>query len=84
MCIRDRNGPVYHHGNSDPQGFGHICISVPNIHQACQRFERLGVEFQKKLGEGGIQDIAFIKDPDGYWVEIVQPNKMQSILENLY
>ena len=56
----------YHDGNKDPQGFGHICISVPDIEKACARFEDLGVEFQKKLGEGGMKNLAFIKDPDGY------------------
>ena len=63
----------YHHGNSEPRGFGHICVAVPDIKAACARFEALGVPFQKKLGEGGMKNIAFIKDPDGYWVEIVQP-----------
>lgn len=63
----------YHNGNTDPRGFGHICISVPDIRQACARFEKMGVNFQKKLGEGGMKNIAFIKDPDNYWVEVVQP-----------
>lgn len=63
----------YHNGNTDPRGFGHICISVPNIAEACARFENLGVSFQKRLGEGGMKNIAFIKDPDQYWVEVVQP-----------
>lgn len=63
----------YHNGNTEPRGFGHICVSVPNIQEACARFERLNVSFQKRLGEGGMKNIAFIKDPDQYWVEIVEP-----------
>lgn len=63
----------YHNGNTEPRGFGHICISVPNIQEACARFESLGVNFQKRLGEGGMKNIAFIKDPDQYWIEVVQP-----------
>ena len=66
----------YHDGNKEPQGFGHICISVPDIHKACTRFEEMGVEFQKKLGQGGMKNLAFIKDPDGYWIEILPQRKI--------
>lgn len=69
-------GPVYHDGNRDPRGFGHICISVPDIRAACERFEQLGVPFQKRLTDGMMKSIAFIKDPDGYWVEIIQPTPL--------
>jgi lactoylglutathione lyase len=69
-----------HSGNEEPKGFGHICIAVPNIEAACKRFDDLGVEFQKRLGQGGMKEIAFIKDPDGYWIEIVQPNLMQQLV----
>ena len=64
---------AYHHGNSEPRGFGHICVSVPDVEAACARFEQLGVAFQKRLTDGRMRDIAFIRDPDGYWVEILQP-----------
>jgi lactoylglutathione lyase len=63
---------AYHDGNREPRGFGHICVAVPDIKAACARFDELGVAFQKRLGEGGMKSIAFIKDPDGYWVEIIQ------------
>lgn len=39
----------YHNGNSEPRGFGHLAISVDNIEAACERFERLGVKWQKRL-----------------------------------
>lgn len=32
---------------------------------------RLGVEFQKKPNDGKMKGLAFIKDPDGYWIEIL-------------
>ena len=66
----------YHNGNTEPRGFGHICFSVPDIELAQKRFQDLGVTFQKKLGEGGMKNIIFIKDPDHYWIEIVQASKM--------
>lgn len=56
----------YSSGNSDPRGFGHIAITVDNVDEACARFERLGVTFQKKLSDGKMRHIAFILDPDGY------------------
>ena len=46
---------------------------MPDIRAACERFEQLGVNFQKRLSDGRMKHLAFIKDPDGYWVEIIQP-----------
>jgi lactoylglutathione lyase len=36
----------------------------------------LGVAFQKRLSDGQMRDIAFIKDPDGYWIELIQPTPL--------
>lgn len=71
-----RSDAVYHDGNSDPRGFGHICVSVPDVQAACARFEALDVPFQKRLTDGAMKSLAFIKDPDGYWVEIIQPQAL--------
>ena len=72
-----RDGPVYHDGNSEPRGFGHICVSVPELEAACARFEQLGVPFQKRLQDGRMNHLAFVKDPDGYWIEVIQPTELK-------
>ncbi|KXN81561.1 Lactoylglutathione lyase [Leucoagaricus sp. SymC.cos] len=70
----DPNFQGYASGNADPgRGFGHIAITVDNIEAACDRFDKLGVQFKKRLTDGKMKHIAFILDPDGYWVEIL-PN----------
>ncbi|ELA08713.1 lactoylglutathione lyase [Moraxella macacae 0408225] len=68
---------AYHHGNSEPKGFGHICFAVPDLMAAVAWFDENNVVFQKRPEEGMMKNIAFIKDPDGYWIEIVQANTMR-------
>jgi lactoylglutathione lyase len=72
----DEDGPVYHDGNAEPQGFGHIALDVPDLAAAVAHFDAHGVEFQKRPEEGAMKHIAFIKDPDGYWVEILSAKAM--------
>jgi len=64
----------YHDGNAQPQGFGHICIAVPDLAAAVAWFDQNQVPYVKRPEEGKMKNVAFIKDPDGYWVEIVQPD----------
>lgn len=61
----------YHNGNAEPQGFGHTCITVDDLDEACKRFEELNVNWKKRLTDGRMKNVAFVLDPDGYWVEYV-------------
>ncbi|GAA5911742.1 lactoylglutathione lyase [Sporobolomyces salmoneus] len=62
----------YANGNEEPgRGFGHICYSVDSLEEECARLEKLDVQFKKKPHEGRMRHIAFILDPDNYWIEIV-------------
>lgn len=57
-------------------GFGHIGISTPCVYQACERFKTLGCTFTKTPNSGGMKGLAFIKDPDGYLIEILPQGPM--------
>ena len=69
----------YHNGNSEPKGFGHIGFHVPDLNAACKRFDELGVPFQKRPNEGAMKGIAFIRDPDGYWIEIFDSTQVADV-----
>ncbi|MBZ9567066.1 MULTISPECIES: lactoylglutathione lyase [Modicisalibacter] len=70
---------AYHDGNSEPQGFGHICFSVPDLGSAVQWLDENGVEFVKRPEQGKMKNVAFVKDPDGYWIEILEPALMGNV-----
>ncbi|KZT43561.1 glyoxalase I [Sistotremastrum suecicum HHB10207 ss-3] len=62
----------YASGNSEPgKGFGHLAITCDSVEDACAYFEKQGVPFKKRLSDGTMKDIAFILDPDGYWIEVL-------------
>ncbi len=69
----------YHDGNAQPQGFGHICFSVPDLAAAVKWFDENKVTYVKRPEQGKMRDVAFIKDPDGYWIEIVQPSLLKQL-----
>ena len=73
----------FHDGNSEPKGFGHICFSVPDVYAACKRFEEHKMEFVKKADDGSMKPLAFVKDPDGYWIEIIEAKATANIAKEL-
>ncbi len=52
-------------------------VSVDDLDAACIRFEALGVNWKKRLTDGRMRDVAFVLDPDNYWVEIIQNEKLK-------
>ncbi len=69
----------YHDGNAQPQGFGHICFAVPDLDAAVAWFDSHQVPYVKRPDQGKMKDVAFIKDPDGYWIEIVEPGRLTQL-----
>jgi lactoylglutathione lyase len=54
--------------------YGHIAISAENIVEACERAKANGGNVTREPGpvKGGTTVIAFITDPDGYKVELIE------------
>jgi lipid-A-disaccharide synthase len=54
--------------------FGHLAVGVPDVYKTCERLAAAGVKIPRPAGpmaHGG-SVIAFIEDPDGYRIELVQ------------
>ncbi|WP_136255690.1 lactoylglutathione lyase [Onishia niordana] len=75
----DQEDFSYHDGNAEPQGFGHICFSVPDLDAAVEWFDANEVEFIKRADQGKMKDVVFVKDVDGYWIEIVEAARLANI-----
>ncbi len=55
-------------------GFGHLAIALPDVYAACEAMAKEGVSIPRPAGpmKHGTRVIAFIEDPDGYKIELVQ------------
>ncbi len=56
------------------EGFGHLAIGVPDIYATCERLEAEGVKIPRPPGpmKHGGSVIAFVEDPDGYKIELIE------------
>ena len=68
---------TYNHGVSSYElgsAYGHIAIGVPDVAAACDKIRAGGGQVTREVGpvKGGTTVIAFITDPDGYKVELIQ------------
>jgi lactoylglutathione lyase len=54
--------------------FGHLALGVPDVAAACERIKAAGGTVTREAGpvKFGTTIIAFVKDPDGYMIELVQ------------
>ena len=55
-------------------GFGHLAVGVPDIYATCKRLRAAGVKVVREPGpmQHGTTVIAFIEDPNGYRIELIQ------------
>ncbi len=60
----------YDHGNA----YGHIALGVPDAAAACAKIKAAGGNVTREAGPvmGGSTVIAFVTDPDGYKIELIE------------
>jgi lactoylglutathione lyase len=68
---------TYNHGvTSYDMGtaYGHLAVAVPDAYAACDRIRSAGGAVTREAGpvKGGTTVIAFVTDPDGYKIELIQ------------
>jgi lactoylglutathione lyase len=68
---------TYNHGVSSYElgtAYGHIALGVPDVAGACERIRAAGGKITREAGpvQGGSTIIAFVQDPDGYKIELIQ------------
>lgn len=55
-------------------GYGHIALAVEDAYAACAEIKARGGKVAREAGpmKGGTTVIAFVEDPDGYKIELIQ------------
>ena len=56
------------------EGYGHIALGVDDIYATCDRIKAQGGKVSREPGpmKHGSTVIAFVEDPDGYKIELIQ------------
>jgi lactoylglutathione lyase len=56
--------------------YGHIAIGVQNVYEVCEKIRAQGGNVTREPGpvKGGSTVIAFVQDPDGYKIELIERN----------
>ena len=64
-------GEAYDMGN----GWGHVALEVPDVYATCEKLQQAGAKITRPPGpmKHGTRVIAFVEDPDGYKVELLEP-----------
>ena len=59
--------------------FGHLALGVPDVAGACERIWAAGGKVTREAGpvKGGTTVIAFVEDPDGYKIELIERSSME-------
>ncbi|RZL54950.1 MAG: lactoylglutathione lyase [Variovorax sp.] len=54
--------------------YGHIALGMPDVYAACEKIKAAGGNVSREPGpvKGGTTVIAFVTDPDGYKIELIQ------------
>lgn len=63
--------------------YGHIAIGVDDIYSTCDAIKAAGGNVTREPGpvKGGTTQIAFVKAPDGYMIELIQNKQASAGLE---
>ena len=74
---------TYNWGTTDYEmgnAFGHIALGFDDIYTACDAIKAAGGQVTREPGpvKGGTTEIAFVKDPDGYMIELIQNSHMSA------
>ncbi|MEY4341101.1 MAG: hypothetical protein RL541_605 [Pseudomonadota bacterium] len=68
---------TYNYGVSSYEmgtAYGHIALGVPDAKAACEKIRQAGGKITREAGPvaGGTTVIAFVQDPDGYKIELIE------------